>query len=71
VKSQLQLTGDTRVKEGVSNQETCEERNSEAKLPKIPCYGNDFSSKELKPGSGNLKTTIDSVKFPQQLTFMI
>jgi len=40
------------MKKGVSNQETCQERNGEAKSPKIPCYRNDSSPKELKSGSG-------------------
>jgi len=35
--SQFQSMGDSRMKKGVSNQETCQERNSEAKSPKIPC----------------------------------
>jgi len=52
--SQFQSTGDPRMKKGVSNQETCQERNDEAKLPKIPCYGNDSSPEELKPRSRKL-----------------
>jgi len=69
--SQLQLTGDPKMKKSVSNQETCQERNGKAKSPKIPCYENDSSPEELKLRSGNLKTIINSVKFQQRLTFMI
>jgi len=39
------------IKKGVSNQETCQEHNGEAKSPKIPCYRNDSSVEELKPRS--------------------
>jgi len=50
---QFQSKGDSRMKKGVSNQETCQERNGEAKSPKIPYYRNDSSPEELKLGSGN------------------
>jgi len=65
------LIGDPRIKKGVSNQETCQERNGEAESQKIPYYGNDSSLEDLKLGSRNLKPTIDSVKFPQRLTLMM
>jgi len=69
--SRLQLTCDLRIKKGISNQKTCQERNGEAELPKIPYYGNDSFSEELKLGGRNLNPIINSVKFPQLFTFMI
>jgi len=51
------------MKKGVSKQETCQERNGEAKLPKIPYYGNDSSPEELKPRSGIQKLLLIELDF--------
>jgi len=70
--SQFQSIGDPRMKKWLETWlETCQERNGEAKSPKISYYGNDSSPEELKPGSRNLKTTINSAKFPQQFALML
>jgi len=55
------------MKKGVSNQETCQECKGEAKLPKIPCYGNDSSPEELKPGSGIQKLLLIVLNFCNNL----
>jgi len=65
--SQFQSTVDPRMKKGVSNQETCQERKGEVKSPKIPYYDNDSSPEELKPGSGIQKLLLIVLDFRNNL----
>jgi len=65
--SQFQSTGDPKMKKGVSNQETCQEHNGEAKSPKIPCYENDSSLEELKPRNRKSKLLLIVLTFRNDL----